>query len=345
MIVEAFPTAASAGFRMPAEWEPHERCWMAWPCRRDFWGDGLPAAEQCYADVANAIAEFEPVTMLAPPADVERCRSRLGDSVEVLPVAIDDSWLRDSGPNFVVDNEGRLAASLFHFNAWGQKHRPWGKDAAVGHRIAEYLGIATYTSTIYMEGGGVNVDGCGTLLVTEQNVLNDNRNPDLSRSEAESILSDALGATRVIWCPGDPDDSETDGHIDGIACFLEPGKVLVEICPAVGAQRYDNMQRNVEALRGQKDAQGRELAIEFIEEAYEADKRSEIFSCSYINFYLANGAVIMPGFGIDRDEDARAKLSSLFPDREIVQVDIADVTIGGGGIHCITQQQPTSTLS
>ena len=340
MIVEAFPTAASAGFRMPAEWEPHERCWMAWPCRRDFWGDGLPAAEQCYADVANAIAEFEPVTMLAPPADVERCRSRLGDSVEVLPVAIDDSWLRDSGPNFVVDNEGRLAASLFHFNAWGQKHRPWGKDAAVGHRIAEYLGIATYTSTIYMEGGGVNVDGCGTLLVTEQNVLNDNRNPDLSRSEAESILSDALGATRVIWCPGDPDDSETDGHIDGIACFLRQGRVLVETCPARGTARHDNLQANLEAIRGQKDALGDEIEVLTIDEAYEADRTSDIFACSYINFYLANGAVIMPAFGIERDADARDTIAGLFPERELVQIDVRGLAPGGGGIHCITQQQP-----
>jgi agmatine deiminase len=342
---DALPTAAAAGYRMPAEWAPHERCWMAWPCRLDFWGDNIEATRRTYAEIANAISAFEPVTMLARPDDVADARRLCSSAVSILPTALDDSWTRDNGPNFVLNESGQLAASIFHFNAWGGKHVPWAKDAAIGHRIAEYLGVPTFSAPIFLEGGGINVDGEGTLLTTEQCVLHDNRNPGLSRDEAESILCEALGASMVIWLPGDPDDIETDGHIDGIACFLEPGKVLVEICPAVGTQRHDNMQRNVEALRGQKDAQGRELAIEFIEEAHEVDKRSEIFSCSYINFYLANDAVIMPAFGIDRDEDARGKLTSLFPHREIVQIDIGNVTIGGGGIHCITQQQPASTSS
>ena len=150
---------------MPAEWTPHERCWMAWPCRRDFWGDNLAATQKTYASVANAIAEFEPVTMLAPPRDAENCRNHCSDKVTVLPVELDDSWMRDNGPNFVLDPSGELGASIFHFNAWGKKHEPWGKDAAVGHRIAEFLGIRTFSSTIYMEGGGINVDGEGTLLV------------------------------------------------------------------------------------------------------------------------------------------------------------------------------------
>ena len=345
MSEDALPTAAAAGYRMPAEWEPHERCWMAWPCRLDFWGENIGATRRTYAEIANAIAAFEPVTMLARPEDVADARRLCSSTVSILPTSLDDSWTRDNGPNFVLNQSGQLAASIFHFNAWGGKHVPWARDAAVGHRIAEYLGVPTFSAPIFLEGGGINVDGESTLLTTTQCVLHDNRNPGLSRGEAENILCEALGVSRVIWLPGDPDDTETDGHIDGIACFLEPGKVLVEICPAVGTRRHDNMQRNVEALRGQKDAQGRELTIEFIEEAHEADKRSEIFSCSYINFYLANGAVIMPAFGIDRDEDARVKLTSLFPNREIVQVDIANVTIGGGGIHCITQQQPTSTSS
>ena len=315
---------------------------MAWPCRADFWGKNLVATQKIYADVANAISAFEPVTMLAPPRDVESCRSHCGGNVTVLPVELDDSWMRDNGPNFVVNESGDLAASIFHFNAWGRKHEPWGKDAAVGHRVAEYLGIPTFSSTIFMEGGGINVDGEGTLLVTEQNVLNDNRNPGLGKDEATRILCDALGVDAVIWCPGDPDDTETDGHIDGIACFLEPGKVLVEVCPAEGTARYDNMQANLEAIEGAADAAGRRIEVEAIEEAYEADRRSDIFACSYINFYIANGAIIMPSFGIDRDQDALTKLSQLFPDREVVQVNISDIAIGGGGIHCITQQQPVS---
>ena len=342
MTEEAFPTAASAGYHMPAEWEAHERCWMAWPCRVSLWGDNLGATQQAYADVANAIAAFEPVVMLSPPRDVDNARSLCGDNVTVLAVELDDSWSRDIGPNFVINEAGELAASLFHFNSWGKKHAPWGKDAAVGHRIAEYLGIPTFSATIYLEGGGINVDGEGTLLTTEQCVLNANRNPGLGKDEAAQILCGALGTAKVLWLPGDPDDIETDGHVDGIACFLAPGKVLVETCPAMGTPRYDNMQANLDALKGQKDAKGRALEIELIPEAYEADRLSEVFACSYINFYIANGAIVMPGFGIDRDQDARDKLAMLFPDREIVQVNIADVALGGGGIHCITQQQPAA---
>lgn len=337
---EVFPTARSAGYRMPPEWEPHARCWMAWPCRIDFWGDNLDATQRAYARVANAISEFEPVTMLSPPQDYENARSMCGDKIAVLPLELDDSWTRDIGPNFVVNKEGKLAASVFHFNSWGKKHAPWGKDAAVGHRIAEYLNIPTFTSTVYMEGGGINVDGEGSVLATLQNVLNDNRNPGLGQDEAGTILCDALGAEKVIWLPGDPDDTETDGHVDGIACFLAPGKVLMEICPAKGTERCDNMQANLAALEAQTDAAGRSLEVVTIEEAYEADRRSEIFACSYINFYIANGGIVMPGFGIDRDEDAHALVTELFPDREIVQINIADIALGGGGIHCITQQQP-----
>jgi len=339
---EAFPTAASAGFRMPAEWETHERCWMAWPCRVDLWGDNLGATQRAYAAVANAIAEFEPVTMLSPPRDAENARGLCAGKVTILPVELDDSWTRDFGPNFVRNDAGEVAASVFHFNAWGKKHEPWGKDAAIGHRIAEFLGIRTFSATIYMEGGGINVDGEGTVLTTEQCVLNTNRNPGLGKDEAAEILCGALGAEKILWLPGDPDDRETDGHIDGIACFLEPGRVLVETCPAKGTARFDNMQANLDALKGRKDARGRELKIEIIEEAHEADRRSEIFACSYINFYIANGAIVMPGFGIDRDAEARQTLAALFPEREVVQVNISDIALGGGGIHCITQQQPFS---
>ncbi len=340
MSTGTLPTAAAAGFHMPAEWEPHERCWMAWPCRVETWGDNLAATQRTYADAANAVGDFEPVTMLALPQDVENARRLCSEKVSILAAEIDDSWTRDYGPNFVLNDAGELAASIFHFNAWGKKYAPWAKDAAIGHRIAEYLGVQTFSAPIFMEGGGINVDGDGTLLTTEQCVLNDNRNPGLTKEEAEQIFRESLGVEKVLWMPGDPDDTETDGHVDGIACFVKPGKVLVEICPAKGTERYDNMQANVNAVRGAADANGRELEIVLIEEAYEAERRNEIFASSYINFYIANGSIVMPRFGIDRDEDARKNLSVLFPDREVVQVDIGDIAIGGGGIHCITQQQP-----
>lgn len=327
---------------MPAEWEPHERCWMAWPYRADMWQEHLPRTQQAYANVANAICELEPVTMLAPPGTTDRARELCSARVSILEVDIDDSWTRDNGPNFVVNDKGELAASIFHFNAWGQKHKPWGKDAALGHRLAEYLGIPTFSSTVFMEGGGINVDGRGTVLTTVQCILNDNRNPGLTQDEAIEVLCHALGVDNVVWLPGDPDDKETDGHVDGIACFLEPGKVLVEICPAKGTARYDNMQANLEAVRNATDAVGNAFDVVTIEEAYEAERLSDVFACSYINFYIANGGIVMPGFGIDRDEDARSQVASLFPDREVVQVNISNIALGGGGIHCITQQQPRS---
>lgn len=340
MNFDALPTAAAAGFHMPAEWERHECCWMAWPCRVETWGDNLGATQHAYADVANAISEFEPVTMLALDRDTDIAASLCSEKVSIMPAEIDDSWMRDNGPNFVANDSGELAASLFHFNAWGGKYKPWAKDAAIGHRIAEFLGMRTFSAPIFMEGGGINVDGQGTLLTTEQCVLNVNRNPGMTKEEAEQVFRDSLGVEKILWLPGDPDDTETDGHVDGIACFVRPGKVLVEICPGEGTERYDNMQANLNAIRGAADANGRELEIVLIEEAYEAERRNEIFACSYINFYIANGGIVMPRFGIDRDEDARKNLAALFPDREVVQVDLPDIAIGGGGIHCITQQQP-----
>ncbi len=325
---------------MPAEWEPHERCWMAWPCRAETWGDNLGATQRSYADVANTICQFEPVTMLALPQDVETASSLCSDKVSIMRADIDDSWMRDNGPNFVVNDARDLAASIFHFNAWGGKYKPWAKDAAIGHRLAEFLGIPTFSAPIFMEGGGINVDGEGTLLTTEQCVLHENRNPGMHKEEAEQIFRDSLGVEKILWMPGDPEDTETDGHVDGIACFVESGKALVELCPAKGTERYDNMQANLDAIRGATDAKGRELEIVVIEEAYEAERRNDIFASSYINFYIANGGIVMPRFGIDRDEDARNNLAALFPDREVVQVDLSDIAIGGGGIHCITQQQP-----
>ena len=278
--------------------------------------------------------------MLALPRDADDARRLCGEKVFVLNADLDDSWTRDMGPNFVVNDAGELAASVFQFNAWGKKYEPWQNDAAIGHRIAEYLGVPTFSAPIFMEGGGINVDGEGTLLTSEQCVLHENRNPGLTKENAERVFCDSLGVKKVLWVPGDPEDTETDGHIDGLACFVETGKVLVEICPAEGTERCDNLQKNLDALRGATDAKGRELEVVVIEEAHEADRSNDIFCSSYINFYIANGGIVMPCFGIDRDEDARQNITALFPDREVVQVNIDDIAIGGGGIHCITQQQP-----
>lgn len=313
---------------------------MAWPGFQELWGENLPATQQGFANVAKAIAGFEPVSMLTPPIWVNRAEELCGGNVEVIPWELDDSWTRDIGPNFVINDSGELAASVFHFNAWGGKYTRYRKDAALGHRLCESLGIRTFSSPICMEGGGINVDGEGTVLTTEQCILNDNRNPGISKAEAEHELCHALGAEKVIWLKGDPLDDETDGHVDGIACFVRPGVVLVEHDPDPTTERHKMLRENVRALELAQDARGRQLEILYIEEAREIESPVELFCRSYINFYIANKAVIIPAYGIPADERAHDVIQSCFPDRAVIPVEINDVAIGGGGIHCITQQQP-----
>lgn len=336
-------SAKAAGFRMPAEWEPHSCCWMAFPDSKPVWGDMLERAQAGYADVANAIASFEPVRLLTPPAAMGRARSLCGAGVELIPWDLDDAWMRDIGPNFVRNDAGELAASIFHFNAWGQKYAWWRKDAAVGHRLAEALGLRTFSAPLFMEGGGINTDGEGTLLTTQQCILNPNRNPDLTREEAERELCEALGVEKVIWLEGDPGDEETDGHVDGIACFTGPGVVLAEPDPSVepGSARAAMLEENIEILRRATDARGRRLEVHTLDAATRVQPLGDRFCRSYVNFYIANGGVVLPSYGVaDEDQQALEAVRARFPDREVVTVDVNAVAYGGGSIHCITQQQP-----
>ncbi len=326
------------GLFMPGEWEKHTCCWMAWPARVDLWPN-IEATIKSYADVANAIAEFEPVNLLVLPSMLDDARAYLSKNVEIIEMSIDDSWTRDSGPNFLINDSGLLAGSTWEFNAWGDKFRPYDQDALMGSRILDLVGVDEYTSTMIAEGGGITVDGEGTVITTESCFPNKNRNPHLTKKEIESELCRTLGASKVIWIPGDPNETGTDGHIDGIAAFIEPGRILVEISPDSSDPHYRVGQNNVKALKNIKDAKGRTLEIDFI---YEGDYSVlEFDECrSYINSYLANGAVIVPGYNHERDHLAVETYQKIYPDREVVQIQISDIAIGGGGIHCITQQQP-----
>ena len=329
------------GLFMPGEWEKHTCCWMAWPARVDLWPN-IEATIKSYADVANAIAEFEPVNLLVLPSMLDDARAYLSKNVEIIEMSIDDSWTRDSGPNFLINDSGLLAGSTWEFNAWGDKFRPYDQDALMGSRILDLVGVDEYTSTMIAEGGGITVDGEGTVITTESCFPNKNRNPHLTKKEIESELCRTLGASKVIWIPGDPNETGTDGHIDGIAAFIEPGRILVEISPDSSDPHYRVGQNNVKALKNIKDAKGRTLEIDFI---YEGDYSVlEFDECrSYINSYLANGAVIVPGYNHERDLLAVETYQKIYPDREVVQIQISDIAIGGGGIHCITQQQPNIT--
>lgn len=325
---------------MPAEWAPHAACWMAWPCRPKVWGPHFDRVRGDYARVAQAIHRFEPVMMVARPQDADEARRRCGPGITIVPLPIDDSWLRDSGPTFLRLADGRQGAVAWRFNAWGGKYHPHDADAAVGARIAVQTGAILQNSALVAEGGALHVDGDGTLLTTESCLLNPNRNPGWSRAGIEAELQRRLGVRKVIWLPGDPAEDETDGHIDGLACFIRPGAAMIEVPQGRDDPRYEVLTENRRALELATDARGRRLELLPIEEAHEAAAVGPRYCRSYINFYLANGGVLVPAYGTPGDQRAREAVARAFPDREVVLVDLGMIAFGGGGIHCITQQQP-----
>ncbi|HEY2634453.1 MAG TPA: agmatine deiminase family protein [Steroidobacteraceae bacterium] len=335
-------TPADLGFSMPAEWAPHAGCWMAWPKRAELWREYLEAAREDYVRVAQTIAGFEPVTLLADPEHAADVRRRCGPSVNVVSMPIDDSWLRDSGPTVVVDPAGRRAAAAFTFNAWGGKYQPFDRDAALGVSLAELAGIPAYRSTLVVEGGGFLSDGEGTLITAETCVLNPNRNPGWTKAEADAELRAMLGVKKVIWLPGDATDTETDGHVDGYVAFVKPAAVLCEVVADPEDPRYAIMAENRRVLETETDARGRRFELLPIVEAPRSavPRGQEGYCRSYVNFYIANGAVIAPAYGIAEDASAALTLRRAYPGRTVVPVALNDLFRGGGGIHCITQQQP-----
>lgn len=328
------------GFFMPAEWEPHERTWMAWPTRASVWGEHFRATKREFAAVAHAIRQFEPLTMVVGATDEAEARSMLGSDIELLVAPIDDSWARDSGPSFLIDHDGGLAGVDLRFNAWGGKYHPHCADDALAARILESCDAFRIASPLVGEGGGICVDGLGTMLTTESCLLNANRNPEWSKSEVEAELMQTFGVTKVIWLPGNVAETETDGHIDGIAMFAGVGTVILETVADESDPGAQIAEENLRALQESSDASGNPLRIVVIEDASVAEGIGPNFCRSYVNFYFTNGGIIMPKYGIPADERAREALQDLHPDREIVQLDIGHIAIGGGGIHCITQQQP-----
>jgi len=326
------PTPA---LRMPAEWAPHERTLMCWPARETMWGARFADAKRDHALVAEAIAAFEPVTMVVAPAQEAEARVALPRSVEVVAIPIDDSWVRDSGPIFVVGG-GRRAGVSFRFNAWGEKFVPYADDDALARRLLEHLGVEALEADFVLEGGSIAVDGEGTLVTTEQCLLNPNRNPGLSRAEIEAGLSATLGVERVVWLGrGLVEDADTDGHVDNICAFLEPGRVLLQTVADESNPNWPHCADNARRLR----AAGLDV-VELPQLPY-ADAETVV---PYTNFYVCNGALIVPVLdpaaltGIDRE--VLAQLESLFRGREAVPVPGETLAHGGGGVHCITQQVP-----
>ncbi len=334
-------TPRADGLFMPAEWAPHRRCWMAWPCREELWGDRLEAARQVTAEIAKAIAGFEPVTMLARPDLTASASLGCGPGIAVLPMPQDDSWTRDTGPTFVIGSGGRLAGIAWRFNGWGEQWPDYAQDALMARRVLEHLGVPRYDAPIVLEGGAIHVDGEGTCLVCEPSVLDPRRNPGLDRAAIEAVLRDHLGVERVIWLPHGLVDDETGGHVDNVACFAGPGRVLALVRDEPDDPDHAGLAANLAVLREAVDAKGHRLEVTPIAapRSRARDGRRRL-TLSYVNLYLANGAVIMPAFGDPADRAALRAVEAAFPDREVVQIDASDLVFGGGGIHCITQQEP-----
>jgi len=331
-----------AGFRMPAEWEPHELTLVAWPQREDAWrGTTIEAARNTNAEVVAAIAAFEPVLLVADPSQSADARSRVPtENVEVLELPIDDSWLRDSGPIILSDDRGERAGIDFRFNAWGDAFSPYENDAAVSEGLLAHLGIRRETSPMVLEGGSIAVDGQGLLVTTEQCLLDPTRNPDLDRESIDEELRLRLGTGPTIWLKdGLIEDVDTDGHVDNICAFYAPGKALLQTVAEKSDRNWEGTQENLARLR----KAGIEVTeLDLLPRITGEDEG--VVVVPYTNFYVANGALIVPVSGVDpeMDEEALRRIGELYPGREAVGIDGRTLALGGGGIHCITQQVPAS---
>ena len=313
---------------------------MAWPSRPALWGAGMDAARSAYAAVARAIARFEPVTMVARDEDLADAAARCGSGVDVLAMPLDDSWMRDFGPTFLRNDGGEVAGVAWRFNAWGGKYRGYAADAELAGRLLDRLKLPRFDAPFVLEGGAVHSDGEGTVLATESVLLNPNRGMAASRAEAEALLRDWLGAEKVIWLPAGMVGDETDGHIDNVACFAAPGCVLALAAPDRADPNHAGLAENLALLAAERDAHGRALDVVCLDQTTLPDAAGQPGAASYINFYIANGGIVMPAFMTDEDAPAAAVVRIAFPGRTVVQVDARAIVRGGGGIHCITQQQP-----
>jgi agmatine deiminase len=347
------------GFWMPAEFEPHAGCWMLWPQRPDNWRRGALPAQQAFAAVAAAIARFEPVTVGVSARHYAPARAALPvDSVRVVELSSDDAWMRDVGPSFVVNDAAELRGVHWRFNAWGGVYRDVSRDCQVAQKVLELVGCGRYCAPFINEGGAIHVDGQGTVMVTEQCLLNPNRNPSLKRTQIETLLKRYLGARCVIWLGEGVIEDETGGHIDNLACFARPGEVCLTWSDDPRDPQHRVSKDAFERLTAARDARGRRLRVHKLispgplymtrreaagivtDKDIRALRAGTRLAASYANFYLANHALILPLLDARTDAIVRRQLRRIFPRRRIVGVPAREVLLGGGDLHCITQQQP-----
>jgi agmatine deiminase len=357
-------TPRDHGFYMPGEFEPHSRCWMLWPERQDNWRNQAGPAKAAFSAVARAIALFEPVVMGVSGQEFETAKKFLSpvSNITLVEMEADDAWMRDVGPTFIRNRQGEVRAVDWGFNAWGGLkgglYHPWNRDERIARTVMELSETDGYKAPLILEGGSIHVDGEGTLLTTEQCLLHPNRNPSLSRAQIESVLKDYIGVDTVIWLGQGVVMDETDGHVDNLCCFARPGEVLLHWTDDPADPQYEISLDALERLSRARDAKGRPLTVHKLhqpgplfmseEESNSLEnhnpgmirEKGARLAASYVNFYMANGGIVMPVFDDPRDDAALALVQSVFPDRTILPVKAREILLGGGNIHCITQQQP-----
>ncbi len=356
-------TPSADGFRMPAEFEPHQGCIMIFPERADSWQYGGYAARRAFAEVAEAIARSEQVTVCASGAQYDNARALLPAHIRVVEMSSNDAWARDYAPTFVKNDTGVIRGIDWGFNAWGGLHDglyfPWDKDDQMARKLCDLLEKDVYCKRDFiLEGGSIHVDGEGTCMVTESCLLSGGRNPALSREEIEEVLRAYLNVSKILWLPRGIYNDETNEHVDNICAFTAPGEVVLAWTEDRTDVQYAMSRACLDYLEQALDAKGRRIRVHKLplpqpvtiteEECQGLDTcrdqptrtAGERLAASYVNFYIANGSIVMPGFGDPADQAAKEILQGLFPDREVVQIYARDILIGGGNIHCITQQVP-----
>lgn len=347
---------------MPAEFEPHQKTFMIWPERPDAWRNGGKPAQKSFVEVAKAIAQFEPVTMLVSCGQYQNARNMLPPEIRVVEMSNNDAWMRDCGPTFVVSDNGDVHAVDWEFNAWGGLYDglyfPWDKDNQIAQKVCEIEGVDTYKAKDFvLEGGSIHVDGEGTVMTTEMCLLSPGRNPDLSKGQIEDKLREYLNVEKVIWIKDGIDPEETNGHVDDVACFVKPGEVACIWTDDRNDPFYDACRQAYATLSEATDAKGRKLKIhkltmpkvpvtlgaDFAVDSVEGTaprKEGDICIASYMNFLIVNGGIILPQYEDEYDQLAIEQAQAMFPDRKVVGVNTREIVYGGGNIHCITQQMP-----
>ena len=340
------------GIRWPAEWEPHTGTWLSWPHNRETWS-GAQLARVCaaYAQITRALQGAERVHINVASDAMEAAARRdllaggveLGRGVEFHRIPTDDAWIRDCGPIFTVRESGparEVALLDFRFQSWGRKYPPWDRDDAVPRRVAEALALPCTAVDFVLEGGSIDGDGRGTILVTESCLLNPNRGTGRTRASVEAVLADTLGARSLLWLPGGIEGDDTDGHIDDVARFVADATVVAAVETQRGDPNCEGLEANLRRLRAMRTADGKPLAVVPLPMPPPLRVGGVRLPASYANFYLANGVALVPTFDSTSDARALDVLREVLPGREVVGIDCRDLVVGLGAIHCLTQQQP-----